>query len=191
MVSEGGELSLDAAMAELSHLAAQAVEHKDESLIGSTSAANVVLGFLIEASRDYAADAFLRLIHTLKNRDDAPINSAEAYLRTVLRSSQLDDLRRTSREGAAVDVETLLEAGQSTLFGSPTPFDGDEAVEALASVLRRAAAENEPKLVQCAAAWLDLAEELDRNPTSREVGQRLGVSHQTVLNRLDQLRGFL
>ncbi len=161
------------------------------SEVGDSAAAEIVLQFLLQADPDLASAAFLKLIGALRRRasedigrEFAPIENAAAYLRSIIRSLRVDEARRTQKE---LPVETTPESPVGDLIAE---LDEDPS-ERIQSALRLAAAHGETRLVRFAAEWLDLANDLGRSPASREVADHLGVSHQTVINRLNTLRYYV
>jgi len=153
-------------------------------LIFEDTAAETLLEFLLERDKQFAAEAFVKLMKTLENRqgkDSDPIRNAEAYLSTVLRSVRTDRYRTVEVPSGFIDGEFADRVDEPIV----------PAANLIEEALLRAAAYGEHALVKFATSWLDLADELHRTPTSREAAQRLGVSHQTVINRLRSLGQFI
>jgi DNA-directed RNA polymerase specialized sigma24 family protein len=196
-VSESGpEPSLDEHLAKLRELFVTVAAHESGVLattipaIGDDVAAKAILRFLLDIDEELAAPAFLRLIGALRYRTseagrDAPqIQSAEAYLRSIVRNLRIDSFRQSVRHVRTVPLIEEVAAGDPGA-------DSEDASARLTMALQLAAAQGESDLVKFATTWLDLADELGRSPSSREVAQVLGVSHQTAINRLKALRRFL
>lgn len=153
--------------------------------LGETAAAADVFGYLNHLNPDVSADVFIRLIVWLMNSEDQ-IRNPEALLRVMVKRASIDQVRRRDRE-IPVTTSTF-----ELLTKSDAEFsDHIIAREQVRHAIRSAAAQGEPAIAECATVWLDMADEFGRSPTSREVADRLDVSHQTVINRLRTLERFL
>jgi transcriptional regulator of aromatic amino acid metabolism len=69
-------------------------------------------------------------------------------------------------------------------------LDREATAASVQAALTAAVADGADLLAHVVASWLDLAEELGRPPSSREVAPRAGVSHTTVNTMLRELRGY-
>lgn len=152
------------------------------------AAAEVVYEYLYEVDADLASAGFLRLLQALRSRASGGIRNPEAYLRVILRNVKIDELRRAKR------ISLLAER----MVSEALPLgDQDAELERIfaelhvGSLQQKLASVEEVELLKFVSSWLDLADELGRRPSSREASKFLGVSHQTVENRLAALRAFV
>lgn len=130
-----------------------------------------------------------------RTRADRDVRHPGAYLFWTTRNRVLDRLRQESRHPTeSLDSESLDR-------GLGWYSDEDDAIarllerrattEMIDAALRAAAAADDQVAVRVVAVWLELAEELGREPTSREVAPEADTSHTTVSNALRRFKTYL
>ncbi len=127
-------------------------------------------------------------------RADALANPASFVTRMALNCA-VDVTRRQSREDLSGDLDARR--------GEPTDGVADDENEIARLIDRLATGENVAAAVDLAlsrrdfvtvrvvTAWLDLAHERGRAPSSREVAPRVNASHTTINSALAQFREYM
>ena len=153
----------------------------------------ILLGFVWTrlASRpddpeDAVAEALARLVHAARDGSldfDRPLGP---YLLVVARRVAIDQWRRHGRR------EELVEAvpDKATDDEIARLLDAEATTVRVRQALRQVIPEDLTTSLVI-RTWLDLAAQHGSAPSSREVADRAGVSHTTVLRALDRFREYL
>lgn len=112
-----------------------------------------------------------------------------AYLTVIARNLVIQELAR-QRSELQLDSEVELGAGEEDVRLEAV-LDRYEALVTLDQLRSRAIGQGDSVAVRVITAWLDLAEQLPRAPTSRQVAHEAGLSHTTVNRALARLRARL
>ncbi len=138
---------------------------------------------------DVAAEALVRFLERAQRPSLEPA-SAPGLITVIARNIAVDVLRQRRREVVVEDPNA----------GSDSAAADDEIAALLDRTTDAAAVQvgmeqafwhGDLEMVRIVRAWLDLAQELGREPKSREAGAALGVSHSTVLRALNEFRAFV
>jgi DNA-directed RNA polymerase specialized sigma24 family protein len=142
-----------------------------------------------EDAEELAQEVIVQTL-TLQRQRALVIDRPGAYLFSAVRNRALDRLRHERRGQAVV----------ARLEGGARYSDDDDAVaallertataEAVEFAMRAAGAADDRVAIRVVASWLELAEELGREPTSREVAPVAGVSHTSVNQALRRFRAY-
>jgi RNA polymerase sigma factor (sigma-70 family) len=128
-------------------------------------------------------DAVLRLLVAAQRDRLDPARPPGAWLRVVADHLAIDALRRRGRQpGIAFDEERHTVAAHDDRLAAL--LSRSAAASDIRHALRAAADTGEHDVVATISTWLGLADANGDAPSSREVGQRLGVSHMTVQRAL-------
>ena len=166
----------------------------DSSDAENPAALEELMGFLRRAAGGQAADAddvastiLVGLLLRFQS-DSAPIDRPAAYLRRAARNGRLrlEERRNRAEPTDAQLIESRLDRESFGAFAD----DRVAARELLFIAFDEARRRGDTKGVQTAAVWLDLDDEFQRQPTSREIAECLKVDHTTVLRRLKRLRTY-
>lgn len=188
--------TFDAAAAELFH----AFVRGDSSAAVSTSIRKVaehlrrVLERGYELSTDDAEEITQDVMLTVLELAQEPGNLDEvrnppAFLMRMARNRAIDRLRRSSRQ----DVELSPEVASSVASRDDAIaalLDKTATAAGMQDAMRAADAAGDYSTLEIVRLWLDLADELNASPTSREVADRAGVTHPTVLNALNRFKAY-
>jgi DNA-directed RNA polymerase specialized sigma24 family protein len=160
------------------------------------------LAIVLEQLRRYVARTFPDLdaddvvqstITRLLGRSEplrvSEIENAWGYLLVTTRYAAIDAIRARRRR-SEVQLEGVPER--------PSPDDAIAALidrqathAAVLVALRTLIAEGDALTVPIITTWLDVADELGRSPSTREVAPRAGVSHTTVATALRRFRAVV
>jgi DNA-directed RNA polymerase specialized sigma24 family protein len=121
---------------------------------------------------------------------DVQAESAWSYLLAAARNSALDAIR-TRKRRQEVQVDVLPDQTQSADDAVAGLIDRDATNARVLAALRAGIEAGDDLTVPIITTWLDLADELDRAPSTREVASRAGVSHTTVAQALKRFRAVL
>lgn len=138
---------------------------------------------------DAALEAFIRAV--LDGR--VHVDTAGAYLARTLKHRLIDTHRR-SFSGSGERRTVPLETADSSTIGAEDErlarlLDADAARDDVLSALRHAADAGRSTVVRVVAEWLDIAARTGAEPSSRAVGDALGLSHTAVMDALREFRG--
>jgi DNA-directed RNA polymerase specialized sigma24 family protein len=167
------------------------LESKDLEVVQRELAVQLASRFptLGDADRsDVIADALIRLIAAARSGAIDPKGNPAGYLwriaenraHDLLRRPQfvpLDDTAEPQTRAPDDEIATLLEAAASSAD--------------IKAAMRLAREDGEHGLVKTISSWLVLAERIGRAPTTREAGQALDMSHDTVARRLRRFGEYL
>jgi DNA-directed RNA polymerase specialized sigma24 family protein len=131
---------------------------------------------------EIAADAVLRLTTTARSGRLDPTRPAGAWLRVVADHLALDLLRR--RKPPTLEFDERYGGGQDD-DRVAAMLDQTVAADDVSRAMRGAVDDGQYELVRVIATWLDLAHADGKAPSTRQVAERLGVSHTTVRRALD------
>jgi DNA-directed RNA polymerase specialized sigma24 family protein len=134
-------------------------------------------------SEEVCAEAVARLIDVAKRDGLDPSRPPGAWLRVVADHLAIDALRRTARS-ATVTFDEQRHAGASEDDRLAALLDRSAAAADVRRAIREAGDAEEMDVVNVIATWIGLAAANGEAPSSREVGDRLGVSHMTVQRAL-------
>jgi RNA polymerase sigma factor (sigma-70 family) len=119
----------------------------------------------------------------------AQIDNAWGYLVVATRYAAIDALRTRKRQG-----EVLLEHPPERASAEDdiaALIDRHASHAAVVGAFRALIATGDVATVPIITTWLDLADELGRPPSTREVAPRAGVSHTRVAQALQRFRAAL
>jgi hypothetical protein len=137
-----------------------------------------------------ASEAMTRFLERCEAGDVDPERAA-GLLSVMARNIAVDMLRMRTRETPTEDIEKEVDhrASREDEISALLDRRADRAAirDAMASLL----ALNDLATVRVAKVWLDLADELGRAPTTREVAAAAGVSHSTIQRSLQTFREFV
>jgi len=139
---------------------------------------------------EVVADAIARLVSVAEAGGLDPTRPAGAWLRVVADHLALDAIRRHGRQ----DVLPLDEAAYAV--GSEDDalarlLDSSAAFDDIGRALQAAHDDGEETIVRVVTAWRGLTDLNGEPPTSREVAERVGVSHMTVQRALKSFRAYV
>jgi DNA-directed RNA polymerase specialized sigma24 family protein len=147
-------------------------------------------GFSSSDKNEVASEAITRFLE-LCRRKEVHSDRAAGLLTVLARNVAVDSIRRARREtpsGTAIEVvddSTARDDEISALLDRRA--DAAAIYEAIAQLL----ALDDLETVRVLRTWLDLADELGRAPSTREVGEAAGVSHSTVSRALRRFHEFV
>jgi RNA polymerase sigma factor (sigma-70 family) len=148
-------------------------------------------GFPENDAADAAQDAILSLLEVASGDEGSrEIRNPAAYLTWLARNRALDRLRRRDFEKAA-DFEEAVDAsrgGDDERIAAL--FDRAASSAAIEHALRTALDAQDELAVRVVTVWLDIAAEVGKAPSSRQVAQRTGVSHTSVNQSLRRFRTY-
>lgn len=132
---------------------------------------------------DVVDEAVIRLLSESR-RQGSELDKPAGWLVRTASNMAHDRVRRQARSGELRhepwrDDETfqLIEAAWSS--------------QSIRTALAQAVAAGEWTVVTVVTAWIDLASETGSAPSSRQVGQRVELSHTTVNEALNRFRGMV
>ncbi len=131
---------------------------------------------------DVCAEAVLRLVRVAKAGELDPERPPGAWLRVVADHLALDVLRRNKRRSGGELSEALSDPRAGDRLAAL--LDSSAAATDVERALRLSGDANDHEAVRAVASWLSLAEADGEAPSTRQVGERLGVSHMTVQRAL-------
>lgn len=132
---------------------------------------------------EVCSDAVLRLIDAARGGGLNPTKPPGAWLRVVADHLAIDALRRGRRtEAVAFDERRHAPGGEDERLAAL--LERTAARGEIRRAAREAAEAGEPEVVSVVATWLALTSANGQEASSREVADRLGVSHMTVQRAL-------
>jgi len=123
-------------------------------------------------------DAVMRLIAITESGELDPGRPAGAWLRVVADHLAIDALRRRGSPAEPLDDQTSLAVTEDDRIAML--IDSSAAASDVRAALQAAADAGEHKVHQVVSVWLGLALANGETPSSREVGERMGISHMSV-----------
>jgi DNA-directed RNA polymerase specialized sigma24 family protein len=134
---------------------------------------------------DLASESLARFLDAVRTGNFEPGRPAAPYLTRIAHNLAVSHLRR-ARSGELPHVEAALDDEALAHL-----LDARATSERLQFALQAAAERGDHVLLRVVRAWLVLAEQRSEAPTSREVAERLAISHTTVNEALGRLREYL
>lgn len=157
----------------------------------------VIVGYLRSAwpqvgehdAYESSDEALERLLSRASGGRGPTPDEALPYLLRTARNVQVDSFRRRREtpgidvgayEGAAVEDRDVLRL-----------LDQAATLSTVRAALAHSKRLGDLRTIHVVSAWLDLAQEMERAPSSRDVGQELGVAHTTVQSALTRFKQYL
>lgn len=137
---------------------------------------------------DVVQTAIVRLLSRRAGRG-TEIRNPEGYVLFVARNAAIDLIRARRRRR-----EVELDAAGDTASEEDSIarlLERHATRAAVVDGMRTLIAADDQRTIRIITAWLDMAEELGRGPSTREVERRVGVSHATVAKALKRFRALL
>jgi DNA-directed RNA polymerase specialized sigma24 family protein len=132
---------------------------------------------------DVAEEAVVRFVQAIRRGRLDENRSPAAYLITIARNEAVSRLRSPRRE----PVSTLPVQEDPLLYGF---LERQAARSDVESAWQKARRRQDTTVLRVVSSWLDLAAQLGRRPTSREVGRKAAVSHTAVRQALERFRSY-
>jgi DNA-directed RNA polymerase specialized sigma24 family protein len=145
-----------------------------------------------EIAAETVAETFLRTA-----AHERQVAQPAAYLFWTTRNRVIDRRRRVRvREHTETPVDDVERVSRNRYFSTEDDtitrlLDRHASAELVQDALRAASAAGEHLLVRIVTTWLNVAAELGRAPSSREVAPRAEVSHTSVNQALRRLRDYM
>jgi Sigma-70 region 2 len=133
---------------------------------------------------DVVDETITRLVQTSREAAE-PLEHPAAWLFTVASRETIDRLRRQRSD--AFDEEQPLEAEDELA----RLIDRDASRAVIEGAFARAYARADHTVVRIAKAWLDMAETIGGEPSSRVLAEDVGYSHTTINEGLARFRGYV
>jgi RNA polymerase sigma factor (sigma-70 family) len=169
------------------------IEPEDVKVISTRLARQLqgVRGLTELEAEEAAQDVVLRIIELAEDDGEAlaGIRNAGAYLTRLARNRAIDHLRRSARKDISLSDE-LSATLPSHDDAVAALLDSSASAATVRAAMRRAVEHDEQLTLRVVTTWLDLADELDEAPTSRQVADRVGVSHTSVNQALKRFRSY-
>lgn len=147
-------------------------------------------GLTPEELEEVCADAAMRLLGVIRDGSLDLDRPAGAWLRVVADHLAYDALRRRRRSaGLTLYDEAHVDTREEDRLASL--LDSTSAAVDVRRALRAAAAADDHEVVRVVASWLALARADGEAPSTRQVGERLGISHMTVQRALRKFGQWL
>lgn len=169
----------------------------DDYRIVATTLARFARGYRVsdDDAQEIVAGVLAETIGRGSTAGDTEVRQPGAYLFWTTRNRTLDRLRQASRHPVdSLDNESL-DRGHGWYSedddGISRMLDRRASSEIIDAALRAAVAANDGVVARVVAVWLELAEELGREPTSREVAPAAETSKTTVTNALRRFKSYL
>lgn len=148
-------------------------------------------GLTTDELEDVVAESVLRLLHAEEKGRLDPNRSAGAWLRVVADRLTIDAKRRRGRGGVQVQFDEAIHGGVGSDDRLAAMLEESAGASDVRDALRMAGDAGQATVVRVVTAWLGLAEANGEAPTTREVAERLGMSHMTVQRSLRTFGGRL
>jgi DNA-directed RNA polymerase specialized sigma24 family protein len=133
---------------------------------------------------DVVDETVARLLEASREQGRS-LEHPSAWLFTVARREAIDRLRRDRseplEEGHLVEDDDRLAA----------LIDRNASRTVIEGAFRRAYAANDHVAVRVVMAWLDTAEAVGSEPSSRTLAEEIGYSHTTINEALARFRGYV
>lgn len=175
---------------------AQPVTADDYRLV-STTLERFARGFRLsdDEAQDVVAGVLAETLGRTSMETDDEVRQPGAFLFWTTRNRVMDRLRRASRHPTEPLDDESLERGRGWYSEEDDAIarllERSANTEMIRTALQIAVAKNDQVVARVVAVWLELAEELGREPTSREVGPAADTSHTTVSNALRRFKTYL
>lgn len=138
---------------------------------------------------DVASEAVARFIEAAQAQRVDVRGRPAAYLTRIAINMAIDRLRRDGREELVPEVSSVEPAADEEAI--VRLLDSEATCRLVSEGIDAANRAGDHTVVLIVTHWIDLAHELSRAPTSREVEDRTGVSHSAVLAALARFRGYI
>lgn len=135
---------------------------------------------------DVVQGMLTRLLEQSERLARTPVEHAWGYLLGATRNAAIDVIRARKRQ-RQVPLDAAGEPSSSE-DAIAQLIDQDASHSAVVTTLQTYVAAGDKSTVRIITIWLDLADELGRAPSTREVAAHTGVSHTSVANALTRFR---
>lgn len=146
-------------------------------------------------AQDVVAGVLADTIGTVSRAGADKLRQPGAFLFWKTRNRVLDRLRQANQHPTEPLDNESLERGHRWYSEDDTAIvrllEREASTELIDAAMRAALAANDDQVARVVAVWLGLAEELGREPTSREVAHIAETSHTAVRNALQRFKGYL
>jgi DNA-directed RNA polymerase specialized sigma24 family protein len=136
---------------------------------------------------DVVQGTLTRLLERSERLASTPVEHAWGYLLGATRNAAIDAIRSRRRQ-RQVPLDAVAEPASSE-DAIAQLIDRDASRSAVVESLRTYVDAGDKLTVRIITVWLDVADELGRAPSTREVAARAGVSHTSVATALTRFRG--
>jgi DNA-directed RNA polymerase specialized sigma24 family protein len=144
---------------------------------------------------DIAQETLARVFALARQVRSEPIANPAAYITRIAQHLAVDAVRR---QGTLTPDSHLVEGSSSTGPGRETSeaeiaalLDRSATQTTVSAAIGMALEQRDFVAVRVVTVWLDLADELGREPSSREVATKANTSHTTVNKALARLRELI
>ena len=138
------------------------------------------------AAEDVVQTVILRLLSRSEPIDLESVSSSLGYLLGTAHNAAIDAIRQRSRR-SEVEYEDIHDR-RSDDDPIAAMLDRHASQAAVIGAMGALIATGDAVTVRIVTAWLDMADELGREPSTREVAPRAGVSHTRVAQALKRFR---
>jgi DNA-directed RNA polymerase specialized sigma24 family protein len=146
---------------------------------------------LIEADLDETiAESLARLVSVVEAGSLDAARPAGAWLRVVADHLAVDMIRRHGRREVLPFDETVYATGSDD-DALARLLDASAAASDVRRALQMAQDQGQTTVVRVVTVWLGLAEANGEPPGSRDVAERIGVSHMTVQRALNSFAALI
>lgn len=141
-------------------------------------------------AEDIAQETVARII-ALNTAPHEPISNPAGYITRIAQHLAVDAVRRQSMVSANTDLIARTSVPGASDDELAALLERSATQATIAAAIGLALQERDHMAVRIVTIWLDLADELGREPTSREVASIANASHTTVIKSLARFRAFL
>lgn len=141
-------------------------------------------------AEDIAQETLTRIVAIRKDGPRLVANPA-GYITRIAQHLAVDAVRRQAIVSANSELVASASAPGESEDDIAALLDRSATQATIAAAIGVALRERDHMAVRVVTIWLDLADELKREPTSREVATRAHASHTTVIKALARLRALL
>jgi RNA polymerase sigma factor (sigma-70 family) len=138
---------------------------------------------------DVVQSTMIRLLRRSEGLE-TEVENAWGYLLGATRNSAIDAIRAHKRR-REVHVEALADDAPSADDAIAALIDRHATHARVLAAMRAAIDAGDEITIPIITKWLDIADELGKAPSTREVASRAGVSHTTVAQALKRFRALL
>jgi DNA-directed RNA polymerase specialized sigma24 family protein len=135
-------------------------------------------------------DAIHRLLAYARKGTLDPARPPGAWLRVVADHLAIDKLRKRPNE-PAIEFDEHRHGASSEDDGISAMLDRAAAEAEVLAATRKAAQAGRYDIVRVVATWRGLAQANGQAPSTREVADRLGISHMTVQRALNAFKDLI
>lgn len=141
-----------------------------------------------EIAQETLVEVYRRVVEG--SRSGRPIERPIAFLVWMGRNRAIDQLRRNNARSSA-EYDDVLANYQARDDQIATLLASSATAAKIEQALRVARASDDRLVMRVVGAWLNLADQQDRVPSSRQVAKQIGVSHTAVNQALARFRRYL